>query len=90
MLRKMNKSPTAKGMSFEKEDRIWEITGYTDCAYTSPKLGMSCVAHTTDSNTINMIYRILASPSFYILFCRDKNIYLNFNSLILRPLFAIN
>ena len=27
----------AKGMSFEKEDRIWEITGYTDCAYTSPK-----------------------------------------------------
>ena len=52
----------AKGISYEKEDRIWEITGYTDCAYTSPKLGMSCVGHVIVSNTINMTYRIFSFP----------------------------
>jgi len=45
-------------MSFEKEDKKWEIVGYMDRAYTSPNIGMSWVAHTIDSNTINMIYRI--------------------------------
>ena len=56
----------AKGMSFEKEDKKWEITGYTDCAYTSPNIGMSCVAHTTDSNTINTTYRIFNLSLIFI------------------------
>ena len=63
---RINKSPMAKGMSFEKEDKKWEITGYTDCAYTSPNIGMSCVAHTTDSNTINTTYRIFNLSLIFI------------------------
>ena len=51
---------------FEKEDKKWEITGYTDCAYTSPNIGMSCVAHTTDSNTINTTYRIFNLSLIFI------------------------
>ena len=35
----------AKGMSFEKEDKKWEITGYTDCAYTSPNIGTVSYTH---------------------------------------------